>query len=123
MTRITKRNPLETALEQGLGKCPLTVEQALWMVGEYSRLLEAISRKIEGPFTSTETVWAGQSALAKRYHMSVANMGRYLVEARELNAVRILRPERGGKKGNVRYHVEDMDAFMAGQGRKRENEA
>lgn len=78
-------------------------------------------RETDAP-TSIEAVWASQKTLAARYDMSISSMGRYLSEARESHCVRILQPERGGKSGNARYNVEDMDAFMTGKGKEGKHE-
>lgn len=110
-------NPLERMKADGMGMAPLSVDAALAWTGWLLERLKTVKDTKDDTITVT-VVWASQKTLAARYDMSMSSMGRYLSKARELRCVRILRPEREGKAGNARYNVEDMDAFMSGQGKK-----
>lgn len=114
-------NPLKKLEADGMGMMPISVTAALAWSEWLLERLKTDMRETDAP-TSIEAVWASQKTLASRYDMSISSMGRYLSEARESHCVRILQPERGGKSGNARYNVEDMDAFMTGKGKEGKHE-
>lgn len=114
-------NPLKKLEAEGMGMMPISVNAALAWSEWLLECLKTDKRETAAP-ANVEAVWASQTTLAARYDMSISSMGRYLSEARESQSVRILRPERGNISGNVRYHVEDMDAFMAGKGKEGSHE-
>ncbi len=114
-------NPLKKLVADGMGMMPISVNAALAWSEWLLECLKTDMGDTAAP-ASTGAIWASQKTLAARYDMSIANMGRYLSEARESHCVRILQPARGKIAGNARYNIEDMDAFMTGKRKEGKHE-